>query len=359
MGERLTLAWSDFQKFVAISFADARLTKDFADVTLVGEDYEVEAHRIVLSAGSYFFQELFRRAKHDHPLIYLKGTHKVEIEAILSFLYNAEVNIAQENLTQFLITSKDLKIKGVLEDEVDPELSLPVPTANLKDFDHFDSSSLDPGDLTESERQDWIDKEDKDFSYKEVQVKKASVRCHFQKMTETESICNHCERAIQTKGGNTTGMWRHMSSRHKDVDVWKTILEKLTNNSISNHLMNTTDVESTCKLCDKIISTATDSGSLWMHMTQSHQEVNLWQNQDPNLADSKEWYSDKQKGQKRHSSGQLWEDRQSSNPIWSHFERLPGYTAKCRACGRFGLIQIPLNCCEKLTSPQYAEDVFR
>ena len=75
MGDgRLTLTWSDFQKFVAASFSDARSTNDFADVTLVGEDYEIEAHRLVLSAGSKFFQDLFRRARHDHPLVYLEAS---------------------------------------------------------------------------------------------------------------------------------------------------------------------------------------------------------------------------------------------------------------------------------------------
>ena len=90
MSDRISLTWSEFQKFVAASFANARSSSDFSDVTLVGEDYQLEAHRLVLSAGSRFFHDLFKRAKHDHPLVYLKGTYKVEIEAILSFLYNGE-----------------------------------------------------------------------------------------------------------------------------------------------------------------------------------------------------------------------------------------------------------------------------
>ena len=89
MSDRISLTWSEFQKFVATSFANARSSSDFSDVTLVGEDYQLEAHRLVLSAGSRFFHDLFKRAKHDHPLVYLKGTFKVEIEAILSFLHNA------------------------------------------------------------------------------------------------------------------------------------------------------------------------------------------------------------------------------------------------------------------------------
>ena len=111
MSDRISLTWSEFQKFVASSFANARSSSDFSDMILVGEDYQLEAHRLVLSAGSRFFHDLFKRAKHDHPLVYLKGTFKVEIEAILSFLYNGDVNIAQENLTQFLVTSKELKVQ--------------------------------------------------------------------------------------------------------------------------------------------------------------------------------------------------------------------------------------------------------
>ena len=333
MGDRLTLTWSDFQKFVAVSFSEARSTNDFADVTLVGEDYEIEAHRLVLSAGSNFFQDLFRRAKHEHPLIYLKGTYKVEIEAILSFLYNAEVNIAQENLTQFLLTSKDLKIRGVLEDELDSEPSSKGASENLPDLDNSDSSNMDPRHFAGSERQDIFDQEGgEDFSYKETQAKKASVRCHFQKVTETESVCNLCEKVIQTKGGNTTGMWRHMSNMHKDVDVWKTILERLTSSSVLNHFISTTDVESTCKLCDQVISTETDSEGLWKHIASSHQN-------EEEASDSKEWFSEKLRRQKRHCSNQPWEERKSSNPIWSHYQRLPGYLAKCRVCDRFGLVQ--------------------
>ena len=229
MSDRISLTWSEFQKFVAASFANARSSSDFSDVTLVGEDYQLEAHRLVLSAGSRFFHDLFKRAKHDHPLVYLKGTYKVEIEAILSFLYNAEVNIAQENLTQFLVTSKELKVRGVMEEEVDSELDDITSFAPQENMHHSKPRDF-PENFTETEEEN--------FSDKEVAIKKASVRCHFQKLTETESKCNLCDRTIQTKGGNTTGMWRHLESKHKDLDIWQSILEKLSDNSIWNHFTN-------------------------------------------------------------------------------------------------------------------------
>ena len=332
MSDRISLTWSEFQKFVASSFANARSSSDFSDVTLVGEDYQLEAHRLVLSAGSRFFHDLFKRAKHEHPLVYLKGTYKVEIEAILSFLYNAEVNIAQQNLTQFLVTSKELKVRGVMEDELDSE---PVDNSSFaphqENLHHTQSKDFSE-DITETEEEN--------FSDKEVAIKKASVRCHFQKLTETESKCNLCERTIQTKGGNTTGMWRHLECKHKDLDIWQSIMEKLSDNSIWNHFINERDGESTCKLCYKIIPNRGDPGSLWKHMAKAHQEVDIWQReeasnqlQETSLVDSKAWNTESSLGSKRMKS-QPWEERQSSNPIWSCFVRIPGYVAKCKQCDR-------------------------
>ena len=119
MADRFALKWADFQKNVETVFGEVKLSQDFSDVTLVGEDFEVEAHRLVLSAGSLLFHQVLKKAKHPRPLIYLNGTKKVEIEAVLSFLYHGEVTICQENLEQFLRTAKELKIRGILEDETE------------------------------------------------------------------------------------------------------------------------------------------------------------------------------------------------------------------------------------------------
>ena len=63
MSDRISLTWSEFQKFVAASFANARSSSDFSDVTLVGGDYQLEAHRLVLSAGSRFFSRSVQKSQ--------------------------------------------------------------------------------------------------------------------------------------------------------------------------------------------------------------------------------------------------------------------------------------------------------
>ena len=71
MSEKLCLKWNDFQENVNAAFGSSR---EFADVTLACEDgHQIEAHKVILAASSPFFQNLLRRNKHPHPLIYMRG----------------------------------------------------------------------------------------------------------------------------------------------------------------------------------------------------------------------------------------------------------------------------------------------
>ena len=74
MSEKLCLQWNDFKENVTSAFGSLREDNDFADVTLACEDGTlVETQKVILAASSLFFQNLLRRNKHHHPLIYLIG----------------------------------------------------------------------------------------------------------------------------------------------------------------------------------------------------------------------------------------------------------------------------------------------
>ena len=76
--EKLCLKWNDFQENISTTIATLKDACDFSDVTLVCEDgNQVDAHKIILSSSSPFFQNLFKKNKHSHPLIYMRGM-KVE-----------------------------------------------------------------------------------------------------------------------------------------------------------------------------------------------------------------------------------------------------------------------------------------
>ena len=86
-GDKFCLQWNDFEKNISQAFKQLREDQDFFDVTIACEDEEVEAHKLVLSACSPFFQTLFKRYKHDHPLLYLKNVKYSDFSNLLDFIY--------------------------------------------------------------------------------------------------------------------------------------------------------------------------------------------------------------------------------------------------------------------------------
>ena len=114
MSEKLCLQWNDFQDNVKSAFQSLRDEQDFSDVTLACEDGEqVEAHKVILAASSPFFQNLLKRTKHPHPLIFMKGVQSQDLVAVIDFIYLGEANVYQENLDSFLAIAEELKLKGL------------------------------------------------------------------------------------------------------------------------------------------------------------------------------------------------------------------------------------------------------
>ena len=115
MSEKLCLKWNDFQENVNTAFGSLREDNEFADVTLACEDgQQVEAHKVILAASSPFFQNLLKRNRHPHPLIFMRGMKSENLQAIVDFLYCGEANVYQENLDSFLAIAEELKLKGLM-----------------------------------------------------------------------------------------------------------------------------------------------------------------------------------------------------------------------------------------------------
>jgi len=113
--EKFCLRWNDFESNISKAFSEIRDDKDFFDVTLACEGEQIEAHKVVLSACSPFFQTILKRNRHEHPLLYLKGVKYIDLMAVLNFMYHGEVNVAQEDLNSFLAIAEDLKVKGLTQ----------------------------------------------------------------------------------------------------------------------------------------------------------------------------------------------------------------------------------------------------
>ena len=120
--EKFCLKWNDFQQNMLSSHQELRKEPEFSDVSLFCEDdYQIEAHRIILTACSPFFSTVLKTNKHSHPMIYMRGLKSKDLVAIVDFIYHGEANIAQEDLNGFLALAEELQLKGLTGSQHDAE----------------------------------------------------------------------------------------------------------------------------------------------------------------------------------------------------------------------------------------------
>ena len=125
--------WDDFQDSIRVNFRKLRSETDFCDVTLACEDgQQVEAHKLILSTASPFFEKVLRRNnQHPRPLIFMRGVKSEDLSAIVDFLYFGETSVAQQNLQSFLSVADELKLVGLSSggEEKEVEQVRPNPEA--------------------------------------------------------------------------------------------------------------------------------------------------------------------------------------------------------------------------------------
>ncbi|CAK1545202.1 unnamed protein product [Leptosia nina] len=113
--QQFCLRWNNFQANITSQFEALRDDEDFVDVTLACEGHRLEAHKVVLSACSPYFKELFKNNPCPHPIIFMRDCEVAHVRALLQFMYVGQVNIAQAQLSAFLRTADALQIRGLTD----------------------------------------------------------------------------------------------------------------------------------------------------------------------------------------------------------------------------------------------------
>ena len=118
--EKFCLKWDDFRNNIIESIPE--LKEDFCDVTLASEgNHQINAHRVILSASSPLLRDMLRNNTHSHPLLYMRKIKARDLTNIVTFMYNGEVNILQEDLNEFLSLAEELELKGLTGSDPPPE----------------------------------------------------------------------------------------------------------------------------------------------------------------------------------------------------------------------------------------------
>lgn len=136
--QQYSLKWNDFQTSILSSFRHLRDEEDFVDVTLACDQRSFTAHKMVLSACSPYFRKLLKANPCEHPIVILRDVRAEDVESLLRwvilsivkfrflgfinpvnfshrFMYNGEVHIGQEQLTDFLKTAQLLQVRGLAD----------------------------------------------------------------------------------------------------------------------------------------------------------------------------------------------------------------------------------------------------
>ena len=121
-----------FRKLQEIMIMD-----DFMDITIVCDDRtEFRAHRNILSAFSPVIRQMLQlNARSSHPVVFLRGVKKQEMESILKFIYLGEVSFNQSRMDEFLSVADILEVQELRETFEAPQM-LKNNEKNIN-FDNF------------------------------------------------------------------------------------------------------------------------------------------------------------------------------------------------------------------------------
>uniref|UniRef100_A0A2M4AIN9 Uncharacterized protein n=1 Tax=Anopheles triannulatus TaxID=58253 RepID=A0A2M4AIN9_9DIPT len=117
--QQFSLRWNNYTHYIATAFDALRYEEDFVDVTLCCEGRKIRAHKILLSACSPYFKDVFKENPCQHPVIIFKNVRYTDLMSIVEFMYQGEVSIGQDQLPSFLHTAEMLTIRGLTDNSSD------------------------------------------------------------------------------------------------------------------------------------------------------------------------------------------------------------------------------------------------
>ncbi|EFN74140.1 Protein bric-a-brac 2 [Camponotus floridanus] len=150
--QQYCLRWNNHQPNFISVFSNLLNNETLVDVTLAAEGRQIQAHKVVLSACSTYFQSLFTVNPCQHPIVILKDIKFSDLKIMVDFMYYGEVNISQDQLPSIIKTAESLKIKGLAEMHTASLTKWPSGSSETGGGDRGESCSPSPSPLSPSFR---------------------------------------------------------------------------------------------------------------------------------------------------------------------------------------------------------------
>lgn len=111
--QQFNLRWNNHTNNILQVFMEQLTNESLVDVTLSCQGQFLKAHKMVLSACSPYFQELFRLHQVPHPIIIINGMKFLDIKLVVEFMYKGEVKVQESDLSGLLLAAETLQVKGL------------------------------------------------------------------------------------------------------------------------------------------------------------------------------------------------------------------------------------------------------
>ncbi|XP_015191145.1 PREDICTED: GDNF-inducible zinc finger protein 1-like [Polistes dominula] len=167
-GEQFSLIWNSFPRNLSSGLYTLLIDEQLVDVTLTAEGQILRAHKLILSVCSSYFNRIFKENSCKHPIVILQDVNYRDLFAILQFMYQGEVSIKQEDISNFLKVAEILQIKGLTTERKEKkDKTLDDSDDKLDYFDDICQSDK----LTESLNDKEVQKENTVFSSSDSVIK--------------------------------------------------------------------------------------------------------------------------------------------------------------------------------------------
>ncbi|XP_046394218.1 broad-complex core protein isoforms 1/2/3/4/5-like isoform X2 [Ischnura elegans] len=134
------LRWNNHSNNMLQVFLDQLASEALVDVTLSCEGKFLKVHRMVLSACSPYFQDLFSYHKEQNPVIIVNGMKFSHLKSVVSFMYCGEIEVAEQEMEGVLAVAEALEVKGL--SDVRGSYENRHKKSSASDKEHSESESL-------------------------------------------------------------------------------------------------------------------------------------------------------------------------------------------------------------------------
>ncbi|KDR16421.1 uncharacterized protein LOC110832614 [Zootermopsis nevadensis] len=112
-GQQFNLRWNNHTNNILQVFLEHLSSENLVDVTLSCQGQFLKAHKMILSACSPYFQELFRQHQVQHPIIIMNGMKFIDMKLVIEFMYRGEIKVLEAELEGLLAAAETLQVKGL------------------------------------------------------------------------------------------------------------------------------------------------------------------------------------------------------------------------------------------------------